>query len=164
MKTQALTIIAMLALSACQTADIPAGEPDAGRQASHGATVSAEIPRVGPRAGDSLARASAPFHLDSAFIQGDSLAIDLTIGGGCADHKLTLYQSDYVYLSQPPGLDLWIRHEGEDHCLALMGRRMTFPLERFRPAYPGGFVYLNRHPDDGGGTLRVQLPPPACLP
>lgn len=83
------------------------------------------------------------------------------MGGGCREHTPTLYLSDYMYASDPPGVDLWIHDGGEpDPCLALLYRRFSIALDQLRPAYPAGFVLINRHPDNGGGALRVALPIP----
>jgi hypothetical protein len=146
-----------LAIAACQATDNPKAEPTDDSHAS-----ALQVRQIDRRTGDSLLQDSDPYRLDSARIEGDSLIVHATMGGGCREHVFTLYSSEYTYLSLPSGKDLWLHHEGnDDHCKALLYRRLAFSLGTILGTDPGGFVQFRRHPSDSGQPLMVRLPVPA---
>lgn len=151
----ALALVLTLALSACQEPE------DSGKGPSVDAAPSAlQVKQIGRPAGDSLLQDSDPYRLDSAGIEGDSLIVHVTLGGGCREHVFTLYSSEYTYLSSPSGKDLWLHHEGhDDNCKALLFRRLAYGLGTFQGTEPGGFLQFQRHPSDSGQPLMVRMPP-----
>lgn len=158
MNAKAWIAAAAVTLSACNPEAITDPPPAGEVRDSSALGAAARIPLVERATWDSLSRASDPYLLESAVVEGDSLIVVVRMGGGCSEHVFTPYIRNMIYLSSPPGIDLLIHHaSNRDQCLALIGKRLAFDLELFRPAYPGGFIYLNRDPDSSG-ALRIILP------
>lgn len=151
---QALALASTLALAACQATDNPGEGPKDDQNPS-----AFQVRQINKKTADSVLKDSDPYRLDSASIEGDSLIVHVTFGGGCEEHVFTLYSSEYTYLSLPGGRDLWLHHEGnDDHCKARLYRRLAFSLGAIGGTEPGGFLQIQRHPSDSGQPLRVRLP------
>lgn len=147
----------ILALAACQATDKPGEGPT---DDSH--TSALQVRQINKQTADSVLKDSDPYRLDSAHVEGDSLIVHVSMGGGCEEHVFTLYSSEYTYLSSPSGLDLWLHHDGNDDlCKAMLYRRLAYSLGAIRGTDPGGFLQFQRHPSDSGQPLRVRLPVPS---
>lgn len=87
---------------------------------------------------------SAPVEIESAYIEGDNLFIDVNYGGGCGDHEFRLYtlqidqisadaltQSNTIVMedeAQVSGGDFVLHHITEDTCEALIVDTLQFDL------------------------------------
>lgn len=107
---------------------------------------------------DSMLKTSDSFVVDSARVQGDSLILFVQYAGGCKEHAFTPYGSDYILKSEPPQIDLWFHHDAnEDHCKALINRRLAFNVNAAAERLQGrGTLRIHSHPE--GTPLPLQYP------
>lgn len=107
---------------------------------------------------DSLLRDSDHFLVDSAWVAGDSLILELQFGGGCRDHVFQPYCSAYVLESNPPQVDIHIHHlGGQDPCKALLFRRLAFDLSPLKDRVAPAFI-LRIHGHDRNSVLLLPYP------
>jgi len=102
------------------------------------------------------------YDLDSAWIDSDSLTVQVRHGGGCRAHYYQLFMNpDSLAQSSPLQADLYLRHyNNADACLAYLLKRPVFDIDAIKVAYflmddglDSGSVRLNIHgytdePDD----------------
>lgn len=74
--------------------------------------------------------------MTSAIVRNDSLVIDVTYSGGCADHVVRLIASNYWLESLPVQLYAVLAHDdGDDPCDAIVSSTVAFDLEPLRDSY-----------------------------
>ena len=72
---------------------------------------------------------SAEYAVKQISIEGDSIYIDVSFGGGCESHEFTLVSPGYYAESMPPQLTLSLVHDANDDvCKALFHQRLAFDL------------------------------------
>jgi hypothetical protein len=99
-----------------------------------------------------------PFHVDSAYVDGDYLMMNVSYTGGCMDHEFNLWKLPPNALN-PPSIELALSHESNgDTCEAIIHHWLAFSLASLRvrskheitlllrgspemSAYLGTFVY-----------------------
>ena len=132
-----LTLLALLA-SGCGDDVIPApGTPDAPVAVSPD-----DVPAPVPRSGTVVA-SDAPgawgedtFVLNAASIAGDLLTLNLSYGGGCAEHAFTLVASESFLESSPVELAVSLAHRANgDPCEAWLTLDYEFDLTLIRDRY-----------------------------
>jgi len=86
-------------------------------------------------------RASDPFDLLGASIEGDSMMIDVRYGGGCQEHVFAL-DAGPMLKSLPPKQLLSISHDANgDNCRALFTKTIAFDLVPYRRS-PHGITVI----------------------
>lgn len=105
-----------------------------------------------------------PATIVSADVRGDRLRLEVTFGGGCAEHSFALYRENGFLESVPVQLRLLLAHDANgDNCRALLHRELEFDLgsvrEAYREAYggPGGTVLLRIHAPGAGEPFGPPL-------
>ena len=89
-----------------------------------------------------------PFSLGNATISGNTLTINLSHGGGCAEHEYELFMSPGTFLeSFPVQANLYLRHNANgDICRALITKDITFDLTPIAELHgQPGPILLNIH-------------------
>jgi len=89
-----------------------------------------------------------PLTVESAEMNGDVLTVEVTYGGGCADHSITAcWINTGCATSDPPQTGLALVHDaGGDSCKALVSETLTYDLSPMRDcATDRVFVELVRH-------------------
>ena len=82
-------------------------------------------------------------NLTDVEIDGDSLRVSLSHGGGCGEHRFTLVATGPAMKSLPPKFPLTVLHESTgDPCRALISRELAFDLSPFRLSPHGTMVIL----------------------
>ena len=82
----------------------------------------------------------APFHLDTAFIQGTDLWIAVSYGGGCEEHEFMVVWPEAIPKIYPPDFSVTVYHKNNtDFCKALILDTLKIdlqdtPTEKFDPA------------------------------
>ena len=68
--------------------------------------------------------------MEAIEIVGDSITLDVTYSGGCAEHDLSLYMSPAAFLeSYPVQANLYLKHnDNDDACDGLISAEATFNL------------------------------------
>ncbi len=90
-----------------------------------------------------------PYELVAAGIQGDSLKVTVSYGGGCRDHKFDLEFADAIMMMDPPRLQATLLHDADnDPCEAWLTEDLAFDLTPVKALHGGGA---------GGGTVVLQL-------
>jgi hypothetical protein len=106
-----------------------------------------------------------PAEITSARIEGDRLYVDVTFGGGCAEHIFSLVRPTEVWReSDPVQTDLRLTHDAKgDRCLALLNQPLSFDLSPLKAAfyssYPGtsGVIDISLHEPTGATSpLRMR--------
>ncbi|MDA8771733.1 hypothetical protein N9M80_01515 [Flavobacteriales bacterium] len=86
-------------------------------------------------------RASDPFDLLGARIEGDSMMLDVRYGGGCQEHVFDL-DAGPMLKSLPPKQLLSIWHDAKgDNCRALFTKTIAFDLVPYRRS-PHGITVI----------------------
>jgi hypothetical protein len=77
------------------------------------------------------------FRLDAVAINGDTLTLDLTHGGGCKEHFYALFMSPAAFLeSFPVQANLYLQHDdNDDACDALLQPKLRFDLRPVAELY-----------------------------
>ena len=98
---------------------------------------------------------SDPLTVTALQIEGDTLQLDVSHGGGCEQHHYGLCFEPVWAGSAPPQLGLRVLHDaGGDSCEALLTESLTFDLTAVRDAYAEQF---------GQGPGAVDLGFDACM-
>jgi len=78
-----------------------------------------------------------PYQVFDAAVEGDRLTLEVAYAGGCREHAFAFYSTGPVIKTNPPGADLWIRHDGNgDACEAYIHEEISVGLTPIRA--PGG--------------------------
>lgn len=84
------------------------------------------------------------FKLDTMVVDGDSIRITVTYGGGCQDHTFALFMSPLIIQTNPAQVELYLRHDGHgDACFALITEAVAFnitPIRDYLKPHYGGEV------------------------
>lgn len=94
--------------------------------------------------------------ITSMKIDGDTLRLTVTHGGGCADHTYQLYTSGAVMKSYPPQMNIRLSHNANgDACEALITKDLAFDLSPLKKQLGGssGTVVLHIY-EPGAQTPR----------
>ena len=101
-----------------------------------------------------------PFVLNAATITGDTLTVNVSYGGGCRTHQLTLVASDGFLESYPVQLRVFLAHDGnDDMCRAWLTEEYDFDLtpikRRYQDAYrvDAGIIVLLLEDAPGPGLV-----------
>ncbi len=90
------------------------------------------------------------YSIDSAKIEDDIITLSVAYGGGCKTHYFFAYFHSFIYKSNPPQMDLYLHHFGnDDFCEAYIHQELRFdlaPLAEFYKSY-----------DPDGGDLIIRL-------
>ena len=77
-----------------------------------------------------------PFVLNAATITGDTLTVNVSYGGGCRTHHLTLVASEGFLESYPVQLRVFLAHDGNgDLCRAWLREEYDFDLTPIKRQY-----------------------------
>jgi len=90
------------------------------------------------------------YKIDSAYIEDDILTLKVAYGGGCKTHYFFAYVNTFIYMSNPPQIDLYLHHFGNnDFCEAYVHQDLRFDLiplaEYYRNFEPGGEIIINMY-------------------
>lgn len=106
------------------------------------------------------------FDLKAVSINGDTLFVDVTYGGGCQPHDYALFMSPSVFAeSLPVQANLYLRHNANgEACKALLQAKLCFDLrpvaEQYRKFYGGlAPITLNMHGYSSGQKFSVLYEP-----
>ena len=78
--------------------------------------------------------------ISSATIDGDTLSIDVSFGGGCRDHSFALLAETAWMESYPVQVRVRLAHDGNgDMCRALLTRVVRFDLSPLKAAYAASY-------------------------
>ncbi len=89
--------------------------------------------------------------ITSATVQGDSISLDVTYGGGCRDHSFALLANTAWMESYPVQVRVRLAHEGMgDRCKALLARTVRFDLSPLRSVYASSYGTAT-------GVIRLRL-------
>jgi hypothetical protein len=73
---------------------------------------------------------SEPFKILKSSVDGDILRLTVEYGGGCEEHKFSVYSTGAYMKSMPPKLNLYIEHDGnQDPCRALIQKEIRVNLK-----------------------------------
>ncbi len=77
------------------------------------------------------------FDLDSAWVVGDTLMLNVEVGGGCERHYYFLFMSPETFAeSNPVQANIYLRHFGNfDNCAALLLHTLRFDITQIRHNY-----------------------------
>ena len=108
--------------------------------------------------GDNACGASDPLTIDSAMIAGDALVTQVTYGGGCQEHLISLCWDDSFAESDPVQAWIGLSHDAQDdECDALITEMRSIDLSPLREAYQAGYQTENGeiilHLDGWDGSL-----------
>lgn len=73
----------------------------------------------------------------SAGVSDDTLTVGVQFAGGCGSHRFDLCWNGGWSRSDPPQFGLWLVHETEDRCEALLSEALSFDLRPVEEAYYG---------------------------
>jgi hypothetical protein len=125
--TACALLLTAVALIACSGSD-PAGP------IKHTADVAAPI--VIALTTDRPNQPSDPFKLDSARVEGDTLNMFISVGGGCRDHEFALVAVDGWRESYPVQVPLFLAHDAKgDMCRAIVSYHLRYDLAQLAAAY-----------------------------
>lgn len=131
--TMGFLLLGTWLLGACQS---PKGFPEASLDARIGTPLAAE---------DSVASTedALPFQLLDVRVEGDSLRVQVSYGGGCGEHVFELRSAGPTLRSMPPKQPLVVVHRspGGDPCRALIQEWRSFDIQSFQ-ASPRGLTVL----------------------
>jgi hypothetical protein len=83
------------------------------------------------------------FELNGARMDGSILHLNVSYGGGCAMHTFTAYNTGQIMKSNPPGLVLYVAHDGGgDLCEAYLTEDVQIDLT-WLIAEMGGSFWMN---------------------
>ena len=81
-----------------------------------------------------------PFVLNAATIAGDTLTVNVSYGGGCRTHQLTLVASEGFLESYPVQLRAFLAHNGNgDRCRAWLTEEYDFDLTPIKRMYQAAY-------------------------
>ena len=88
------------------------------------------------------------FTLGEVSLDGNSLLVDVTYSGGCAEHDFQLFISPATFLeSNPVQANLWLQHENnDDACDGIVSETLRFDLT----------PVLDLHRETTAGTMRLS--------
>lgn len=118
--------------------------------------------------GDIWSKGIDPVSITSASVDGSTLTIDMTYGGGCREHRFALYARPYFMESYPVQIDICLVHDGDDdNCEALIMDSVCFDLRRIGEYYRGLYgnyddIIVNVHDcllDDPGEVWSLPYTP-----
>lgn len=96
----------------------------------------------------------APYAIENARIDGDSLYLQVSYSGGCEEHLFELVALNDFLGSQPVQADLLLTHDANmDNCESLIKEELQFSLLSIKEEYK--IVFKT---DTGSLTLRIQDP------
>lgn len=77
------------------------------------------------------------FALDTIAVNGDTLSLEVTHGGGCKEHTYALYMSPGVFLeSFPVQANLYLQHNANgDACKALLRKKVCVNVRPIAALY-----------------------------
>lgn len=78
---------------------------------------------------DALENYQAPFYLDSVYVKGTELWIDVSFSGGCREHDFIIVWPEVITMVYPPdfGISLYHNNKG-DNCEALISDTLKVDL------------------------------------
>ena len=77
-----------------------------------------------------------PYVINFANLQGDTLAVNVSYGGGCEMHEVTLVAEERFLESSPVGLRIWLDHNANgDTCEAWITEAHHFDLTPLKEVY-----------------------------
>ncbi len=83
------------------------------------------------------------YNIVSTHIQGDSLHLTITHGGGCKDHEYKLYTNGAMMKSLPPKINVILHHNGnEDYCRALIQKELAFNIGELKSMSNGRITII----------------------
>ena len=119
-----------------------------------------------------VALGSGPSHwrtdvmsIESAYVEGDLLHVEVTHGGGCAPHEYAAVAWNGWLESHPVQVGTLIAHYGHgDRCRALLSAHLRFDLTPLKEAYRTSYgtapavLILNLHTTapNGSGALAIE--------
>ena len=158
-------VIIMIMVMGCdaELAGIAGEYPDdAAVSATPGEAADEEPARAEVVIGESGPYESDPYMMaasgeaDGPVIEGDTLTITVSFGGGCATHDFTLVTGAAFMESDPVMLDAHLIHDGhDDPCEAYLTEHVAFDLTPIRALYQeaygadAGVVVLSIRDGDG---------------
>lgn len=78
--------------------------------------------------------------VSSVVLDGDSLAVEVSYSGGCADHQFGLCWDAAFLESEPVQVHTFISHEShDDKCQAVPSEQLTFDLVPLRDAWHASY-------------------------
>jgi len=93
------------------------------------------------------------FAIDTAFIDGDLLHLEVSYRGGCKEHDFTLYSTGAVLFTNPPGTETYLSHDArEDTCQKAIQEELAFDLSPLRERFDWDetvLINLNRFKQRG---------------
>lgn len=96
-----------------------------------------------------------PVTITRTTIEGDSLTVEVTYGGGCGTHAFALVSDGAWMESSPVQVRLRLAHDDDnDACDALLSRTLRFDLTALRQAYESAY-----HSSSGAIRLRLDDAP-----
>lgn len=78
---------------------------------------------------DALENYQAPFFLDSVYVRGTELWIDVAYSGGCHEHDFILVWPEVITMVYPPDFGISLHHNNKgDNCEALINDTLKISL------------------------------------
>ncbi len=94
-----------------------------------------------------------PASITRAAVRGDELVLEVTYGGGCAEHDFAVYVHPGFMESLPVQVRAQLTHDAHgDNCRALLGKELRFDLRPLKEVYQRAY--------SASGTVIVQLQAP----
>lgn len=150
MKNQAIcTLFTVLLLAGCSQPTTKSSDQVPGKLTTQSAIIIA-----GSDGGSAFP--TDPANISAMAIEGDTLRLTVTHGGGCRDHTYQLYTPGAVMKSYPPQMTIHLAHNANgDMCKALLTRELAFDLSPLKKHLGGGnTVVLHLH--EPGATEAEQ--------
>lgn len=118
--------VTLAALAACGDTTAPDGSnPDANRLVI--------TPDIGRFANDAVT-------INSATINGNSLELSVSYGGGCRNHEFTLITNGNFMDSLPVQTGVYLAHDAKgDTCYAMVSRMLRFDLSPLKTLYNNAY-------------------------
>ena len=89
--------------------------------------------------------------VNAVSIAGDTLTVEVSYGGGCRDHALTLVLAESFVDGSPAALDGFLAHDGDgDPCQAWLTETYAFDLRAVEALYRQAY-------GSGPGSVRLLL-------
>lgn len=88
-----------------------------------------------------FAKENDPFTIDTAYIKGNQLFVDVTFGGGCKDHNFELIGSPMIAKSYPAQRAIQLVHSANgDNCKALVKKTVQVDVSTLTDNQKEGHV------------------------
>ncbi|MFH0762000.1 MAG: hypothetical protein V2A67_10910 [Bacteroidota bacterium] len=85
------------------------------------------------------------FVMDSAYVSGDNLYLQVSYSGGCSQHEFNLWKLPPGIVLDPPPVELMLSHEdNDDMCEAWLTRWLVFSLKPIRERGKREITFLLR--------------------